>query len=69
MPVEVIAGENDPFFPPAYAKRMADGMPDARLHMLLNCGHVPQLGCGENSSSFFWTFWTRIDKSAKPAWD
>lgn len=46
LPVELLWGTPDPFFPAdAYADRLRDALPDARLHLLEGCGHTPQYSC------------------------
>ena len=46
IPVEMLWGTPDPFFPvEGYADRLRDALPSARLHLLDECGHVPQYSC------------------------
>lgn len=44
-PVELIWGEEDGVLPPAYGQKLASLLPNARLHPLPRCGHMPQLHC------------------------
>lgn len=34
VPVQLVWGERDPFFPVAWAREMVGGFPDARLHVV-----------------------------------
>ncbi|MBC7416310.1 MAG: alpha/beta fold hydrolase [Herminiimonas sp.] len=43
VPVLVLVGEHDEATPPPMAQELAAGLPDARLHILDGCAHVPQL--------------------------
>lgn len=45
VPVELIWGEEDGVLPLDYGRRLASLLPDARLHPLPRCGHMPQLHC------------------------
>ena len=40
-PTLLIWGENDPWVPAAHARRFAQELPNSRLHILPECGHVP----------------------------
>lgn len=44
-PVDLLWGESDRVVPPAYAERLAAGLPRARLTTLPRCGHLPQNEC------------------------
>jgi len=41
-PALILWGENDRIFPPRYAQRAVQLLPDARLSMIADCGHYPQ---------------------------
>ena len=43
VPVLVLVGEQDEATPPPMSMELAAGLPDARLVVLANCAHVPQL--------------------------
>jgi pimeloyl-ACP methyl ester carboxylesterase len=45
VPVDIVWGQADQFMGTAYAKRLEEGLPAARLTMLPRCGHVPQREC------------------------
>jgi pimeloyl-ACP methyl ester carboxylesterase len=45
VPVELVWGEEDGLLTVEYARRMLDGLPAARLHLVAGCGHVPQREC------------------------
>ena len=45
VPVELIWGEEDGVLPPAYGQKLASLLPNARLHPLPRCGHMPQVHC------------------------
>ena len=40
-PTLVVWGDRDPLLPLAYAEAWRDGLPDAELRVLQNCGHLP----------------------------
>jgi 3-oxoadipate enol-lactonase len=43
MPVLVLVGEHDEATPPPMSRELAAGLPNAELHILPGCAHVPQL--------------------------
>jgi abhydrolase domain-containing protein 6 len=45
VPVELVWGEEDGVLPLAYGQRLASLLPNARLHPLPRCGHMPQVHC------------------------
>jgi len=45
MPVLVVWGRNDALIPAAYAARLQAELPDARLEIIDDCGHVPMADC------------------------
>lgn len=45
VPVELIWGEEDGVLPLDYGRRLASLLPNARLHPLPRCGHMPQVHC------------------------
>jgi pimeloyl-ACP methyl ester carboxylesterase len=45
VPVELVWGDADQLMTMDYARRMLDGLPDARLHVVHGCGHVPHREC------------------------
>ncbi|MDX1645248.1 MAG: alpha/beta hydrolase, partial [Thermoanaerobaculia bacterium] len=47
VPVDIIWGESDRLMPLAYAQRMEEQLPRARLTTLTACGHVPLVECPE----------------------
>ncbi|MEN8163006.1 MAG: alpha/beta hydrolase [Acidobacteriota bacterium] len=44
-PVDLIWGDADQLFPVAYAERLREGLPAARLRTLEDCGHIPHREC------------------------
>lgn len=44
-PVDLIWGEADQLFPVAYAEKLMNGLPAARLRTLPDCGHIPHREC------------------------
>jgi pimeloyl-ACP methyl ester carboxylesterase len=45
VPVELVWGDADELFTMSYAERLVEGLPDARLHPVKGCGHVPHREC------------------------
>jgi len=45
VPVELVWGDADELFTIRYAQHLAEGLPNARLHPVKDCGHVPQREC------------------------
>ena len=45
VPVELVWGDADQLLTLAYAQRLLDGLPRARLYVVKGCGHVPQREC------------------------
>lgn len=45
VPVDLVWGVDDEILPLEYAERLAQGLPDARLHRLEDCGHIPHQQC------------------------
>jgi pimeloyl-ACP methyl ester carboxylesterase len=43
--VEIVWGDADDLMTVAYARRMLDGLPAARMATVADCGHVPQREC------------------------
>lgn len=43
MPVQLIWGASDKVFPVAYADHWRAQLPQARLHVIAQCGHLPQI--------------------------
>jgi 3-oxoadipate enol-lactonase len=43
VPVLVLVGEHDEATPPPMSHELAAGLPNARLHIIPGCAHVPQL--------------------------
>jgi pimeloyl-ACP methyl ester carboxylesterase len=41
QPTLLVAGENEPMFPPAEQEELARALPRARLELYKNCGHYP----------------------------
>lgn len=47
VPVLVLVGEHDEATPPSMSQELAAGLPNAQLHILTGCAHVPQLQAPE----------------------
>jgi pimeloyl-ACP methyl ester carboxylesterase len=45
VPTLILWGDDDKVIPPAYGPAFAKLIPGARLEVIANCGHVPQLEC------------------------
>lgn len=43
VPAQFVFGKRDPLIPVSFATYVADALPDARIAILDDCGHVPQL--------------------------
>ena len=43
VPVLVVWGESDRVVTPAYGRAVAESFPDARLEVIAECGHMPQI--------------------------
>ena len=43
VPVLVVWGESDRVVTPAYGRAVAESFPDARLEIIAQCGHMPQI--------------------------
>ena len=55
-PVLVVWGEKDAMVYPKGAQRVLDGVPGARLELLDNCGHCPQVECPDRFSELLLGF-------------
>lgn len=49
VPSLFVFGDRDPLIPAGFARHVADALPDARLSLLDDCGHVPQLEAPETT--------------------
>jgi pimeloyl-ACP methyl ester carboxylesterase len=47
VPALIITGDDDRIVPTAQSIRLAEELPDARLVVIPNCGHLPQEECPE----------------------
>jgi pimeloyl-ACP methyl ester carboxylesterase len=45
VPVDLVWGEEDGVLPLDYGRRLASLLPNARLHPVPRCGHMPQVHC------------------------
>ena len=63
VPVLVLVGEHDEATPPAMARELAAGLPDAKFVMLSDCAHVPQLQAPETFTREVTAFLRRHDRS------
>lgn len=45
LPILLIAGEDDNIVPVEDSTQVANGLPNAELVVIPNCGHTPQLEC------------------------
>lgn len=43
IPTQIIWGERDRIFPVEYGRRLAELLPNSRLTVMPNCGHLPQI--------------------------
>lgn len=49
VPSLFVFGRRDPLIPAAFARHVANALPDARISLLDDCGHVPQLEAAETT--------------------
>jgi pimeloyl-ACP methyl ester carboxylesterase len=49
VPVELVWGDADGLMTMDYAQRLLEGLPRARLHVVHDCGHVPQRECPDKT--------------------
>lgn len=63
VPVDLVWGVEDRILPLEYAQRLAQGLPDARLHRLEGCGHIPHQQC---PGSFVETLLSLLDGAPRP---
>jgi len=47
VPVDLVWGASDRLFPLSYARALEQGLPEARLTLIEQCGHVPHQECPE----------------------
>lgn len=55
-PVLVVWGEKDAMVYPKGAQRVLDSIPDARLELIPDCGHCPQIECAEQFAELLLEF-------------
>ena len=53
MPALVLWGEDDALVPVSIGQALADGLPNARFHVIKNCGHLPTLENPKESAAKF----------------
>lgn len=56
LPSLVIWGENDRFLPLAHGQRYAELLPQARLAVIPNCGHLPLIECRDEARKILLPF-------------
>jgi len=61
LPVLVITGDDDRIVPTADSIRLANALPNARLVVIPNCGHVPQEECPQEFISAVEEFLSGLD--------
>jgi pimeloyl-ACP methyl ester carboxylesterase len=59
QPVLFIWGSSDPLVPPAFARHVAEWLPNAEQVTLERCGHVPQVECPEKTNELVASFFER----------
>lgn len=60
-PTLLIAGRDDPLREPGYAEALAERIPDSRLHVYEECGHMPNLEHPERVVTDVIDFFDRLD--------
>jgi pimeloyl-ACP methyl ester carboxylesterase len=60
QPTLILWGENDSWIPVEWAHRFAADIPNAKLAVIPNCGHVPQEEKPEEVARLARTFWQEI---------
>lgn len=66
-PVLLVWGENDQITPPAVAHEFLQLLPDAELHMIERCGHVPMVECPAIFNDKIESFLSRISRENEPS--
>ncbi len=61
LPVLVVSGEHDRIIPPRDSLRLAQELPNARLEVIANAGHVPQEECPEEFLRVVGDFIEQVD--------
>jgi 3-oxoadipate enol-lactonase len=60
-PALVLVGEDDTETPPAYAASLAAGLPDARLSIIPDAGHLSNLEAPETVNQLLATFLAEVE--------
>lgn len=63
VPTLLIAGRDDPLREPGYAEELAARIPDSRLHVYDECGHMPNLEHPERVVAHVIAFFDRLDEA------
>jgi pimeloyl-ACP methyl ester carboxylesterase len=66
-PTLLIAGGNDPLREPGYAEALAERIPDCRLRVYDECGHMPNLEHPEQVVADVIDFFNRLDGTDSPS--
>jgi pimeloyl-ACP methyl ester carboxylesterase len=61
QPALFIWGSDDPLVPPAFARHVAEWLPNAEQVTLERCGHVPQVEQPEETNQLVTRFFDRIE--------
>jgi pimeloyl-ACP methyl ester carboxylesterase len=67
MPALFIWGSHDPLVPVAFARHVAQWLPDAEQVVIDNCGHVPQVERPEETNELLMKFFSRVEPVDEPA--
>jgi pimeloyl-ACP methyl ester carboxylesterase len=59
QPALFVWGASDPLVPPAFARHVAEWLPNAEQVTLERCGHVPQVECAEKTNELVASFFER----------
>ena len=66
MPVQILWGDHDRILPVGYAAQFAQLLPQARVDIIEDCGHLPQSEKPQEFLRRFREFTASVTKGKKP---